>query len=658
MREHKYVIIQYESLARLKLAGFSSIDLLIIDEFESCIDQMQNNDKSYISIFYNLVQRSKTICAFDALLSNWSKELLTLVKNRDFDSNVPCQDITYHYASNYEHKAHMYMYTSGNMLSSDYVEYLKSDDFCQLIKENPKEAKKEIQKIESNKFAINDLTLLSDIKQRLDKGENVYCSIGYRTTIYKIEEMAEELNIKVMVYHGEDLRKTSDGRLMAQSKAEDFKDINKKINEIKPRLFISSLSLSAGVSIDIKYFHSFVCKYADCLSPVAQLQALNRVRHYINREGSIYLVRANFGNREYMDYFDILDLQIMSIKHTPEYYKILSAIELRDHLLKNNCLSYICNELLNMGFTLDTKNMNNAKSVPLIKELDKYVKNKKNITRLMIEEAFKNENKKTSDDQIIKIFNDNAPEVRLLKPEHEELLRQLKTNEYEFKMRNDLPDNIEKIVKEYSTIKKVNLSIKEYNSLTKFEYLGLLLFDAKRRKIINWYEITFQVKRNKFNQRALSHVTGREFALTSPQEAEDFHKLKYNEAIKHNMNITTANKCNIVISDKIRIKERRYAQVGAQWISLVRDKFSNLDAKIGLLKSEIYNMCDEIARIVPNIDKYFMHSLNCDSRSIKSKNAYFKALEYAGITFKTARERRPGGGQNIYRYIIIGKAPE
>lgn len=138
-----------------------------------------------------------------------------------------------------------------------------------------------------------------------------------------------------------------------------------------------------------------------------------------------------------------------------------------------------------------------------------------------------------------------------------------------------------------------------------------------------------------------------------PEEAIKFGELKCKEAQKHDVEITTASSCNVVISDKLHIESRKYASAGIEFARKANEAFSNIPSNTPLSETRIYEICDTISANIPDFNKYLKYTLRTTSKGKKYQTAYYKALLACGITFNVQRERKDGN-RTYVRYVKIG----
>jgi len=123
---------------------------------------------------------------------------------------------------------------------------------------------------------------------------------------------------------------------------------------------------------------------------------------------------------------------------------------LREKQLAIKFVSYAINELLNMGFQLNTSNMDEDNTIPCNEDLTEFAKFKINKIKEIIEPTFAEYGittlhslrKMFSPDQIVDIFIAKSPNTRHLKREHMVLTDKYKVDENSFKRLNDLPEHL------------------------------------------------------------------------------------------------------------------------------------------------------------------------------------------------------------------------
>ena len=332
---------------------------------------------------------------------------------------------------------------------------------------------------------------------------------------------------------------------------------------------------------------------------------------------------------------------------SPEYYKVFSAMILRDHQLKIKFVPYITNELINMGFSLNTSNMNEASTIPYNEDLKVFAKYGINRVREIINTTFAEFGdtslqalrKMFSPDQMIDVFIEKAQNVRHLKREHMLLLDKYNSDENSFKQLTDLPDDIYEIMWEYKVSKRFKLSIPEFENLTNLEYLGCLVTSKEMRNSVNWKEDSLEMKKSRLEGQAINYLTNVTINITSPNESIKFHEQKYITAVKHDSLITTAKQCNVVVVDVVDIASKKYARAGATFIQRAKEEFEKVSPQKPLFKQDVINKCKALAEGIDGINLYLINNTSATETTIKSGTAYIKALKLGGISFDVKRTR-------------------
>jgi hypothetical protein len=392
------------------------------------------------------------------------------------------------------------------------------------------------------------------------------------------------------------------------------------------------------------------------------LQALNRVRTYLNKEGSLYIVQAPHINRENaVNYFGTLSDLKMNPSMSPEYYKILSAMMLRDKKMQLKFIPYIINELTNMGFSIQTSNMNSENTIPFNGDLIKFAKFGIKIAQQLIEETYAEFNCTSirqlrallSSEQLVEIFKTKAPNKRHLTQEHESLIAKFKADENGFKNSEDLPYEIGPIIEEYKISCRFRLTIKEFENLSNLEYLGSLTLKGLEKSSVNWKDLSYDAKKKALELQGIYYLDGVAVNLTNPEDAIKFHEQKTTMSLKHDSLINTADKCNVVITDVINIADKKYAQAGITFIKKARDEFNSKPKDIPLPRKEIVEICKKLSQDIPDFENYLTNNAKATQKTIQFGGAYINALKLGGISLVQARKQIDGTRARGY-HIKIG----
>jgi hypothetical protein len=312
-----------------------------------------------------------------------------------------------------------------------------------------------------------------------------------------------------------------------------------------------------------------------------------------------------------------------------------------------------------MGMFINTHNMNTKASSGVIKEMDKYNISVDSLHKLMIKDVLPQQITKNSisQEQLVNIIEEKAKDIRVLNEEHSNLLAHHARNKMEFDERNDLPYNIDHIIEESKILRKYKISIVEYRGLTKTELYGALIFNPILKKAINWNNINITEKKEKFYIQTIRKILKIENPITSPSEAVEYNQLQYQKAAEHYININTAEQCSVIISDVKPLIQNSNCNAGADWFRLANEAFIKIPANEGISKEQLFGICDQITKQVPDINKYFKNHLGARNSQIKSKAIYLNALEQAGIIL-TSKQIQVDGVRNRYYFIKIGTKTE
>ena len=130
-----------------------------------------------------------------------------------------------------------------------------------------------------------ELQILDDIKNALERGENICSMITSNRLATSIATKIQELGYETRLYTGDSLTEFAGERMIA-IKERDFADVN---TSFKARFVCWTSTLTAGVDVNIEHFTKFIHVFVPETCTAQQfVQGLGRVRRYSQQEHTIY----------------------------------------------------------------------------------------------------------------------------------------------------------------------------------------------------------------------------------------------------------------------------------------------------------------------------------------------------------------------------------
>jgi len=196
--------------------------------------------------------------------------------------------------------------------------------------------------------------------------------------------------------------------------------------------------------------------------------------------------------------------------------------------------------------------------------------------------------------------------------------------------------------------------VPEFENLTNLEYLGCLTMPKNIKNSVNWKVDTLEMKKSRLEGQGIKHLTNLTINITTPDESIKYHEQKYTAALKHDSLITTANQCNVAISDVVDIASKKYARAGATFIQRAKVEFEKISQNTPLLKKDVISKCFAISEGIEGMNQYLINNAEATEKTIKSGTAYLSALKLGGISFEVKRARI-GNKQPWCYYVKIGR---
>ena len=240
--EYYKVILQLESFERLQWHEYP--DILYLDEIESLLGQLESrymkHKKAVYNIFIDMVKYSKKVIVMDANISNKSIQFIDSIRG-DVDSKF---NISYNYKpADIEQNNHLF--------TADYDEYYNH--------------------------------ILSTLKN----GKNIAMATNIgkdkMTALYnKLIKDADLADCETMLINSETQADITDEQ--HKKVIDALKNIDNYITNSKPRLFIYSPTIQAGISITVSHFHSLYCTMTNRSNGTnGAIQMTKRIRKLIDR---------------------------------------------------------------------------------------------------------------------------------------------------------------------------------------------------------------------------------------------------------------------------------------------------------------------------------------------------------------------------------------
>jgi len=386
-----------------------------------------------------------------------------------------------------------------------------------------------------------------------------------------------------MYYTGQDLM-IIEGRTMYKTKMEDFGRINEIIMDKKPQMFFYTTTLTAGVSVDINYFDTFVHACYSHVSPIDFLQSIARVRNCLKCKGSIYFI--NSGHIGYKTFQDALmeltnDLTIFEMS-----YQVLASINEREYQLAEFWYAYILDSLSSMGYILVHNKFIKTDTIKALK-LDKIIQ---------------------------------------LTEKHIEIFKVVKTHEIETKLRDDIPKDIYEARPRYLLFKRFNFTLEEVNKLQ-----GDLLLDALNlvegkisKYFINFIKLTYKEKIDFITQsKELKPLT----TIKDIQIIGDTAQSKINTHLK---DIATTQRSGFLINDCLNIKGKRNESslskfIVSVWHNLEKITNTSETKSITLTNEQYRNIAIETLKGNDEIIDMFLSDKIITRKQLRS-SAYLKNI--------------------------------
>lgn len=322
------VIIQIDSLARLRMDAIRHIDLLVLDEVESVLNQLTNSHDSseLIAHFIKTLARSKHIVAMDGCLNTATIEKMScLIATK----SIKVIDNTFQAFAGYEFEVYQCKQGLGDEMGR----------------------------------------VLYEIESRLKLGLKIVAPITSRVLAEYIADYIIGKGYRVAIFTGNDIR-VANGSSMYKIKQDAFKDINAYIIDTKPDLMIYTTTLTAGVSIDIDWFDEMIGYYSTYINPIDFIQATCRVRKLRKQRGLIFLditsESAPCTTLEYLRRSYMLDTCLHGGFDMPLVAQLDLWLKARDGTLTTHAWEYVLQSLNSFGYNFKVHpRSETAYSVPI-----------------------------------------------------------------------------------------------------------------------------------------------------------------------------------------------------------------------------------------------------------------------------------------------------
>jgi hypothetical protein len=314
--------LQVDSLGKLDTSDCDGYSVYM-DEAESILSQMRNAGGEIYAKFANLLAGATKVVAMDALITEASVKLFEQLSGK----------------------------------TSSFYDFGRSvvQRKCPFVHVPAKDFGTEV--------------VWKEIEPRLTAGKNVYCNIAHEDMAFAIYELAIGAGIptdKILYFNGRDREVVTDAATGKKRTRYAIKNsilksnINAHIEHYGVRLFMHTSTISCGVDVSIRnHFHSFVHFADGRFDPVVTVQAMGRVRHFIEPDAGIVFYNGLRTDKIRSDMYDMLRLDnaatgdirggALRMSLADQFAKYL---EVRDVEHASWSIEYICAALKQMGYEL------------------------------------------------------------------------------------------------------------------------------------------------------------------------------------------------------------------------------------------------------------------------------------------------------------------
>ena len=321
LTEHRRLIIQVDSLHRLSFEQISGIDLLVLDEIESILDQLlsvSRKQRDVAELFTQILRRSSNILAMDGNLSDRTTELLSRLTGQ-----------THFARTDYERLPH-----AGDTLHIDGFNDLSPKD---------------------------DYHLACMVLHQATEGPIAVACCKVELARW-LAQLAEARDMRVIIYTGRDLDVVGEAKhSMFVVKSEELPCINEIIAERQPHLFIYTTTITGGVSIDLPdYFTQAIFIYSRHILPTEFTQATARVRHLRNKRARLVIINRAVRHITDATMQDELSKLTLDPLSAPVGYELIASLAEREAQVLNDSWPLLIDLMRSQGFAIETEGLSMA----------------------------------------------------------------------------------------------------------------------------------------------------------------------------------------------------------------------------------------------------------------------------------------------------------
>ena len=273
-------VVQLESIVRLTPDSFQCIDILVLDEFESLINQMpkgcSHNAARIRHSFALLCHHAKKVVALDGCMEERSVNLIKYLTNVSSIQRI-------------DHRAGMYPYSCVISPAS----FRSPQDVARVVNEIRSYVSRGLRVY----CVISERRTLMFIKRILEGGLQLEGGIPTEHPCVKVEHFTGgdgDLEVEAGIFEDDPAEAAANPEglcSMARKKEIAFRDLSAYIVKRQPQVLLTTTTMSAGINIDIEggYFHHFVHWYSPCVDPLVFGQAIARCRKYLRGSGRLFI---------------------------------------------------------------------------------------------------------------------------------------------------------------------------------------------------------------------------------------------------------------------------------------------------------------------------------------------------------------------------------
>ena len=469
LADHKRLIIQVDSLHRLSFDRTSEVDLLILDEIESILDQLASvsiKQRDIAELFVQVIRRSTCILAMDGNLSDRTVELLGRLSGR----------------TSFERTDHERLPHAGELMHVEAFNAMNTR---------------------------SDFFLANMIIHQAAQGPIVVSCCKVKMAMW-LAGLLTERGLSTILYNGRDMDVDQpSGKSMYTVKQEELPRINDIIAERQPRVLIYTTTLTAGVSIDIPaYFTQGIHIYSRHILPTEFVQATARVRHLRDKKIRLVLINRDTGNTGDPSFHDELRKLSIDPLTAPAGYELIASLAERHSQLMQGDWPMVVDLMRTQGYSIDNGAPEMSEFYDIIPDALKV---------LLPLYTAPNGN----------ILCDEAPYhrpkiVNIISQEQWDRAELLHVNERKAKSLPGMPPHMEEAVSAHSLAVGAGMSRDEINSLDVFQACELRTVHTELRSLHGIKELPTQEEKVEFLNKLASLATGgRDRGPIAPRKSKE-----------------------------------------------------------------------------------------------------------------------------------------